>query len=260
MSTVTEKDTELNAEAQPPVIHDPAKLALLDEMMKASLFMGKRHAKTHPRMKPYLFGVRNNMEIIDLEETARLLDQAMEFVKNKVAAKGVVLLVATTPVAKDSVAELAVRLALPSVTERWLGGTLTNFKTMSKRVSHFKKLKSDKEAGRLDKYTKKERLNFDRQIAKMTRMFGGVENMERLPDVIFVVDVNKQMIPVHEAKLLKIPVVGVMNSDTDPETVNHPIPANDRSKLSVDWILARLEKAVTDGRAMAAEVAKVVKV
>lgn len=256
---MTEKDVELKEEEKEPVQHDPAKLALLEEMMKAGLFMGKRHAKTHPRMKPYLFGVRNNMEIIDLEETARLLDEAMEVVKNKVAAKGILLLVGTTPVAKDSVAELAQKLALPAVTERWLGGTLTNFKTMSKRVSHFKKLKSDKEAGRLDKYTKKERLNFDREIAKMTRMFGGVENMDRLPDVVFVVDVNKQMIPVHEAKLLKIKVVGVMNSDTDPETVNYPIPANDRSKVSVEYILARLEKAVTEGRAMANEVSKVVK-
>lgn len=249
MSTVAEKDTELKEETAAPIQHDPAKLALLDEMMKAGMYMGKRHAKTHPRMKPFLFGVRNGVEIIDLEDTLRFLDKAMEFVKNKVAEKGVILLVSTTPVAKDSVNALAVKLGLPFVTERWLGGTLTNFKTLSKRVSYFKKLKSDKESGRLDKYTKKERLNFDRQITKMTRMFGGVENMDRLPDVVFVVDVKKQMITVNEATLSKVPVVGVLNSDTDPETVKYPIPCNDRSKNSVEWILARLERAILEGRA-----------
>lgn len=258
MSVTAEKDTELKEEQVAPVVHDPAKLALLEEMMKVGLFMGKRHAKTHPRMKPFLFGVRNGMEIIDLEDTLNFLDKAMEFVKSKVATKGIVLMVSTTPVAKDSVAEMAKKLGLPHVTERWLGGTLTNFKTMAKRVSYFKKLKDDKMTGRLDKYTKKERLNFDRQITKMTTMFGGVENMDRLPDVVFLVDVSKQMIPVHEAELLKIPVVGVLNSDTDPEVVDYPIPANDRSRQSIDWILARFEKAVLDGRAdIKADVPKV---
>lgn len=258
MSVTAEKDTELKEELTAPVVYDPAKLALLEEMMKVGLFMGKRHAKTHPRMKPFLFGVRNGMEIIDLEDTLNFLDKAMEFVKSKVATKGIVLMVSTTPVAKDSVAEMAKKLGLPHVTERWLGGTLTNFKTMAKRVSYFKKLKDDKMAGRLDKYTKKERLNFDRQITKMTTMFGGVENMDRLPDVVFLVDVSKQMIPVHEAELLKIPVVGVLNSDTDPEVVDYPIPANDRSRQSIDWILARFEKAVLDGRAdIKADVPKV---
>ncbi len=256
MSVTAEKDTELKEETAAPIQHDPAKLALLDEMMKAGMYMGKRHAKTHPRMKPFLFGVRNSIEIIDLEDTLRFLDKAMEFVKSKVAEKGVILLVATTPVAKDSVNALARKLGLPFVTERWLGGTLTNFKTLSTRVAYFKKLKSDKESGRLDKYTKKERLNFDRQITKMTKMFGGVENMDRLPDVVFVVDVKKQMITVNEATISKVPVVGVLNSDTDPETVKYPIPCNDRSRNSVEWILARLEKAILEGRAQVKEVVK----
>ncbi|MDE2001381.1 MAG: 30S ribosomal protein S2 [Patescibacteria group bacterium] len=259
MSTVMEKDTELNNEVQKaPVEHDPAKLALLEEMMKAGLYMGKRHAKTHPRMKPYLFGVRSGVEVIDLEETLKMLDAAMDFVKSKVAAKGVVLMVGSTPVAKDLVEAMAKKLSLPYVTERWLGGTLTNFKTLSKRVAHFKKLKSDKESGRLEKYTKKERLNIDRQITKMTTMFGGIEHMDRLPDVVFVVDVAKQMTAVREAKRVKAPVVGVLNSDTDPESVDYPIAANDRSMASIAWMLARFEKAVLEGRAAVPEAGKVV--
>jgi len=198
-------------------------------------------------MRPFIFGVRNRSSIIDLEETAKLIDKAMEFIKEKVAGNGVVLLVGTTPAAKKSVEETAQRLQLPFVTERWLGGTLTNFKTLSKRIAHFKKLKSDKEAGRLAKYTKKERVDFDRQIEKMTTMFSGVENMDNLPNALFVVDVNANMIAVREAKRLKIPVAGVLNTDTDPELVEYPVPANDRSKTSVEWILGRLEKAVEEG-------------
>jgi len=141
------------------------------------------------------------------------------------------------------------------VTERWLGGTLTNFKTLSKRVSYFKKLKSDRQSGRLDKYTKKERLDFDRKIAKMTVMFSGLEEMQALPDMLLVMDVNSNMTAVREAKKLKIPVVGVMNTDTDPELVTYPIPANDRSKASLDWVLGQFEKAVMEGKSVQAKAA-----
>ncbi|OGY67047.1 MAG: 30S ribosomal protein S2, partial [Candidatus Harrisonbacteria bacterium RIFCSPLOWO2_02_FULL_45_10c] len=132
-----------------------------------------------------------------------------------------------------------------------LGGTLTNFKTLSKRIAYFKKLKSDKEAGRLGKYTKKERLDFDRKIAKMSIMFGGVEDMAAVPQLLFVVDAKANSTAVREARRLKIPVVGIVNTDTDPELVEYPIPANDRAKSSIEWILNRLEKAVVAGREMA---------
>jgi small subunit ribosomal protein S2 len=248
MDILTDKESELE-QSEAPSNSQPADLPLLEEMMKAGLFAGRKSSKTHPRMRPFIFGVRNRSSIIDLEETAKLVDKAMEFLKEKISANGTVLLVGTTPVAKKSVEETAKRLQFPFVTERWLGGTLTNFKTLSKRIAHFKKLKSDRETGRLDKYTKKERLDFDRQIKKMATMFGGLEAMDNLPNVLFVVDVNANMIAVREAKRLKIPVVGILNTDTDPELVEYPIPANDRGKASVEWILNRSEKAVEEGRA-----------
>ena len=265
MSVLTEKDTELNKAAPdgdeprpitgreaPAAAIDPAKMAVMEEMMKAGLFVGRRVSKTHPRMKPYIFGVRNGASVIDLEESSRLLNSAMEFVKEKLSsANKTLLLVGTQPTAKSSVEEFAKRLNLPYVTERWLGGTLTNFKTLSKRIDYFKKLKSDKETGRLEKYTKKERLDLDRQIQKMTKMFSGIEQMDFLPDVLVVVDVNAHLTAVREAKRVKIPIVGILNTDTDPELVNYPIPANDRSKLSIDWVLAKLEKAVEEGRQIA---------
>ena len=253
MELIVDQEPELNKEDL-SAPKEPVNLAMIEEMLKAGLFAGRKSAKNHPRMKPFIFGVHNKSSVIDLEETARLLDSAMDFVKSKIAAKGNLLLVGTTPSAKNSVEELAHKLKLPFVVERWLGGTLTNFKTLSKRVAYFKKLKSDKETGRLDKYTKKERLDFDRQMKKMGIMFGGIEDMPGLPQVLFVVDVNSNLIAVREAKRLKIPVVGILNTDTDPELVQYPIPANDRSKSSIDWILARLEKTVEEGRAQAKEV------
>lgn len=232
-----------------------ANMPVLEEMMKAGLFIGRRSSKTHPKVRPMIFGARNGVSMIDLEATLSLTEKAMDFIKQKVAAgKGKLLLVGTTPASKKSVVETADRLSVPYVTERWLGGTLTNFKTLSKRISYFKKLKNDKATGRLDKYTKKERVDFDRKISKMTRMFSGLEKLEEMPDVVFVVDVNSHIIAVREAKLLKIPVVGVLNTDADPDLVTYPILANDRSKSSADWLLARLEKAVAEGKQQAAAI------
>lgn len=223
-------------------------LPLLEEMMKASLFKGKKTSKTHPKMKPYLFGPRNGVEVIDLEETLKFFNQALDFLKEKLAKKGAVLFVGTTPAVKDAVRASAEKLSVPYVTERWLGGTLTNFKTLSKRIAFFKKLKNDKETGRLDKYTKKERVDFDRQIQKMTTMFSGTEQMEVLPEALVVFDVGANLTAIREAKRLKIPVVGILNTDTDPSLVNYPVPANDKSRLSAEWFLGRIEKAAEEGK------------
>jgi len=250
------EDAELNKEQAAPVRSD-ADMAILEEMMKAGLFLGKRKSKTHPKMKDYIFGLRNEIAIIDLERTLECLNAAAEFVKAKIAGKATILLVGTTPSIKKLIEETAQRLKFPFVSERWLGGTLTNYNTISKRVAYFKKLKSNKETGRLDKYTKKERLDFDRQIQKMTMMFAGVEDMGKLPDILFVVDANEHLTAVREARRLKIPIVAVLNTDADLESVQYPIPANDRSRSSVEWILKRLEKAVEEGRAQAKETVKV---
>lgn len=253
-------DLTLKQEEKEVVLDEAAKanLPVLEEMMKAGLFIGRKGSKLHPKMKPLIFGMRNGVSIIDLEETLKYLEKAMDFIKSKAGEKNSILLVGTTPSTQNLVENLAKKLSLPYVIERWLGGTLTNFKTLSKRVSHFKKLKSDKETGRLEKYTKKERLDIDRQIIKMTKMFGGVEEMAVLPKVLFVVDVNANMTAVNEAKILKIPVVGIMNTDTNIELIDYPIPANDRSKSSVEWILGRLEQAVNEGKELSKEIGKVV--
>jgi small subunit ribosomal protein S2 len=221
---------------------------LLEEMVKAGILYGRKKSKTHPRMRPFIYATRSGIEILDLPKTMEAIDKAGEFLKEVSKKSGLVLAVGTKPATQDLVENFAQVLSMPFVVKRWLGGTLTNFKTLSKRISYFKKLKSDKESGRLDKYTKKERLEFDRQIAKLSHFFSGLETMETLPQIIFVVDVSSHLTAVREAKRTKIPVVGILNTDTDPALVDYPILANDRAKAGIDWILARLEKAVEEGR------------
>ncbi|MCL5017588.1 MAG: 30S ribosomal protein S2 [Patescibacteria group bacterium] len=234
------------AEKEAPI--EEEKLPILEEMMKVGLFWGHKKSKTHPRMKPFIYTTRNGVEIIDIIKTLESLDKALNFIKSKVAVGGTVMLVGTTPVAKKVVREYAEKMNLPYVVERWLGGTLTNFKTLSKRIAYFKKLKSDKASGKLDKYTKKERLDFDREIAKLTTSFSGTENMEILPQVMFVVDAAHNMIAVNEAKKMKIPVVAIVNTDINPEILDYPIPCNDRTKEGIRWIMEKLSATINEAK------------
>lgn len=230
---------------------DAASLPVIEEMMKASLFLGHRKSKTHPRMKQHIFTTRNGMEIIDLSKTLKGLNEALDFIKSKIAAGGKILLVGTTPASKTIVEETAKRLNMPYVIERWLGGTLTNFKTLSKRISYFKKMRADRAAGKFDKYTKKERLDIDREINKLTIKFSGTENMEGMPEVMFVLDVPSHLTAIREGRIMGIPVVALVNTDVNPETVDFPIPANDRGKMGIDWILSKLEAVVEEAKKMA---------
>lgn len=246
---------ELESEKEAPI--DTTKLPILEEMMKAGLCFGHRKSKTHPRMKPYIHMTRNAMEIIDIVMTLESLDKALEFIKSKIIKGGSIMMVGTTPVAKQAVKEYAEKMNFPYVVERWLGGTLTNFKTLSKRVAYFKKLKDDKASGKLEKYTKKERLDIDREIAKLHTNFSGTENMEVLPQAMFVVDAAHNMIAVKEGKKMGIPVIAMMNTDLNPEIVEFPIPCNDRTKEGIVWMLERLSVAVAEAKSAIPEVKEV---
>ena len=240
-------------EVQPQ--EQPVHMPIIEEMAKAGLFLGHKKSKTHPRMKPFVFSVRNGMAIFDLAKTLEALTKALEFVKASVAAKGSILVVGTTPASKAAVEAWAKKLGMPFVAERWLGGTLTNFKVLSKRVAHFKKLKIDRAAGKFEKYTKKERLDIDREIDKLTLKFSGVENMDALPQLMLIVDVNSHIIAIKEAQRMGIPVVAIINTDADPKLVTYPIPCSDRSRSSIEWVLAKLEEAVNEGKSAIVTVA-----
>lgn len=222
--------------------------ALLREMITAGLCYGRSRAKTHPRMKPYIFAARNGIELIDVGQTWRALTRALEALRKTAAEGKQVLVVGTQPAAEKSVLELAEKFGLPYVVNRWPGGALTNFKTIGKRIEHFKKLKTDRASGRLEKYTKKERLGIDRQIAKMDELFRGIENMAKLPGLMLVLGSNLHEISVHEARRTGIPIIAVMNSDSDPDAVEYPIPANDTSRSSIAWLFAKFEAALEEGR------------
>ncbi len=251
------EDLELNEQTANSALESGISIApeLLEEMTKAGVLYGRKKTKTHPRMRKYIFTTRNGVEILDIAQTWGLLEQAVEFVTGIVQAKGLVLLVGTTPAAKGIIKTLGDKTGMPFVNERWLGGTLTNFKTLSTRLQYFLKLRSDREAGRLEKYTKKERLQFDKELARMSILFGGLEKMTELPKVIIIMGATSHEIAVREANRLGIPVVAVIANDTDPDLIQYPIPANDRSKTSVEWVLERLGQAIEAGKKQVGTVA-----
>lgn len=212
-------------------------LLMMQEMVELGMFYGLSKTKTHPRMRPFIYATRSGTEIINLEQTVRLLKSAAAFLKELAGLGKKILFVGTTPAARKAILEAAEKLNHPSVTKRWLGGTLTNFKVILSRIETFKKLLADREAGNLAKYTKKERLLIDRQLEKMEMLFGGIKDIKELPGAIFVVDPVKHKTAVREARRVKIPIVAILNTNADPELIDYPIPANDRNPRSIAWIL-----------------------
>ena len=217
-------------------------LAVLQEMMRAGLMYGHKKSKTNPKFRQYIFTTRNGIEILDLTNTMHALDQAVAFLKEKIKEKATVLVIATQPGARDAVLKFAKEFGFSSITERWIGGLLTNFKVISKRIEYYKNLQADLTAGRLDKYTKKERVMMNRDTLRMKKMFTGLENMEKVPDVLLVIDgsIKNHKTALHEAHRLKIKTIGVMDSDDDPDSVDYVIPANDHAKMSIEWIIDKI--------------------
>lgn len=222
--------------------------ALLDEVVKAGILYGRKKTKTHPRMREYIYTTRNGIEIIDVARTLLLIDAASDFLRNTVRTGGSLLFIGTTPAAKETIANIAQQTAFPYVTERWLGGTLTNFKTIYQRLQYYLKLKSDLAAGRLEKYTKKERVGFSKEIVRMDILFGGLELLNKLPQAIVVAGAGANETAVREALKLHIPIVSLISTDSDPDLIDYPIPCNDRAKSSITWVFNRLEKAVLEGK------------
>lgn len=217
---------------------------LIQEMAKAGIFYGHKKTKTNPKMKPYIGGRRNEIELLDPEVVLKSLEKASEFIKEKIGQNGLVLFTGTKPAAKESVKALAEELKMPYVIFRWLGGTLTNFKAINQRSNYYQDLKSKIEKGELAKYTKKEQLEFAKEVAKMSRFFDGLQNLNRLPDALIVVDPEENETAVREARKMKIPVVALLDSNDDPTLIEYPIFANDHTKSSVDWIFGKIKEAI----------------
>lgn len=221
-----------------------ADIGLMRDMTTAGLFYGRKKAKTHPRMRKFIFATRNGVEIINLADTAAALRTATDFLAEVVKNGKQVLVVGTGPAAQGAVERFGKKFNFPYVTERWLGGTLTNFGTISKRIEHLKMLKDSVATGAFQKYTKREQLQFMKEMEDMEVLFGGVVNLTKLPEALLVIGANQHETAIREAKRMKVPVVAVMNTESDPTTIKYPVPANDVSVSSIEWILEYIASAL----------------
>ena len=220
------------------------------EMLEAGVHFGHQTRFWNPKMAPFIFGHRNKIHIINLEKSLPMFQDASKFVRQLTARRGTVLMVGTKRQARDTVAAEAQRAGVPYVDQRWLGGMLTNFKTVKTSIKRLKEMKVQQEAG-LDAMSKKEQLMFARELAKLEKDIGGIQDMLALPDAIFVIDVGYHKIAVAEAKKLGIPLIGVVDSNHSPEGIDYVIPGNDDSAKAVTLYARGIADAVLEGRANA---------
>ena len=221
---------------------------MVDELFSVGAHFGFVKSRRHPTAKPFIFGVKNKIEIFDLEKTEVELKKALEFVKSLGARNAQILFVGGKNEAKEAVTKVAESINMPYVAGRFIGGTLTNFPEIKKRVDKLEMLVSQKEKGELVKYTKKERLLIDREIDKLREFFFGLSVMKHLPQALFVIDAKRESIAVMEARKMGIPVVALCGSDNDLKEVNYSIPGNDASKASIGFILRQAADAYKEGQ------------
>jgi small subunit ribosomal protein S2 len=220
------------------------------EMLEAGVHFGHQTRFWNPKMAPFIYGHRNKIHIINLEKTLPKFEEAMKFVRQLAGKRGTILMVGTKRQAREVINMEAQRAGMPFVDQRWLGGMLTNFKTVKGSLKKLKDMQAQKEAG-LESLTKKEALMFDRELAKLEKDIGGIQDMNALPDALFVIDVGYHKIAVAEAKKLGIPVIGVVDTNHSPDGIDYVIPGNDDSAKAVALYARAVADAVTDGKANA---------
>ncbi len=223
------------------------------ELLEAGVHFGHQTRYWNPKMAPYIYGVRSGIHIINLERTLPLLREAMHFIEETAANKGVVLFVGTKKTARKSVQEEATRCGMPYVNYRWLGGTLTNFKTIRQSVKRLKELEAMRDDGTLNRFSKKEALTLMRELEKLERSLGGVKDMNALPDVMFILDVGQENIAVKEARKLGIPIVGVVDTNNNPDGIDYIIPGNDDSIRAIQLYCSTAATAILEGKASQVE-------
>ena len=222
------------------------------EMLEAGVHFGHQTRFWNPKMAPFIFGHRNKIHIINLEKSLPMFQEAQKFARQMAANRGTILFVGTKRQARDIVAEEARRAGMPYVEQRWLGGMLTNFKTVKTSIKRLKDMQAQQEAG-LDNMSKKEQLMFVRELEKLERDIGGIQDMTALPDAIFVIDVGYHKIAVAEARKLGIPLIGVVDSNHSPEGIDYVIPGNDDSAKAVTLYARGIADAILEGKANAVD-------
>jgi len=220
----------------------------LKDMLEAGVHFGHQTKRWNPKMKPYIYKEQNSIYIIDLRKTLEQLNKACEFLKELTGEGGTVLFVGTKRQAKESVKEDAERCGMFYVNERWLGGTLTNFNTIMKSINKLENLEAMEKDGRIEQLSKKERLHVEKKKKKLLKVLSGIRNMKKLPSCLVIIDTKKEAIAVKEARKLNIPMIGLVDTNCDPEEVDIPIPANDDAIRSIKLFTKTLADAIIEGR------------
>jgi len=230
-----------------------AKEGLTKQLLEAGVHFGHQTRKWNPKMKPYIFGQRSGIYIIDLDQTAALLTKAVDFLKSKVSVGGEILFVGTKKQAQAIIGEESARCGMFFVNQRWLGGTLTNFSTIQKSINRLKDHQKMQEAGKFASYTKKEQMQMKKEMEKLSKNLLGILEMRRLPVAMFVVDPKKDEIAVKEARKLSIPVVALIDTNGDPDMVNYIIPGNDDAIKSIKFVTSYVAESILEARKAFAE-------
>jgi small subunit ribosomal protein S2 len=222
-------------------------------LLESGVHFGHRTNKWDPRMKPFIFTERNGIHILDLQQTVKLVNQAYNVIRDLVAEGGTVLFVGTKRQAQETVAEEAARCGMPYVTERWMGGMLTNWSTMYQRIQELERLEKVRDSEEINRLTKKEGLLIERDIVRLQTRLSGARTMKRRPDLLFIVDVGREEAAVREANLLKIPIVALVDTNCNPKNVDYVIPSNDDAIRAIKLLVAKMADAVLEGKAMRKE-------
>ncbi|MDO8493277.1 MAG: 30S ribosomal protein S2 [bacterium] len=220
----------------------------VDDLFKVGAHFGYSKTRRHPTLKPYIFGSKNRMDIIDLDKTVGMIERALKFVEKLSQEGKQIIFVGNKKEAQKAVIDAANSLDMPYVANRWIGGTLTNFAEIRKRIARLEDLMTKKESGELDIYTKKERGILDLEIEKLTKRFWGIMKVKRLPGAILVIDSNKEEIAVAEAKSAGIPVISLSGSDCDISMIDHPVVANDSAGQSIEFFLKQVVEAYRNAK------------
>ena len=226
------------------------KLPTLLELLEAGVHFGHQTSKRYPKTKPYIFGIRNGIHIINLEKTVEKLKEALDFIKEVSKKNGTILFLGTKKQAKDIIKKSAQEVNMPYITERWLGGTFTNLSTIVKNVKKMKKMEEEKEKGEFKKYTKKEQLKFEKEIEKLKKLFEGLRELNKLPEASFIVGINEEETAEKEAVKKKVPIISIIDTNSKPQNVAYPIPANDDGIRSIKMIVDLVVEAIKEGKSV----------
>lgn len=219
-------------------------------LLESGVHFGHRTNKWDPRMKPYIFTERNGIHILDLQQTVKLANNAYNVIRDTVANGGNVLFIGTKRQAQETIAEEANRCGMPYVTERWLGGMLTNWSTMYQRIQELERLEGLRDSGDINRLTKKEGLLIEREITRLNTRLSGVRKMKKVPNLLFIIDVGREISAVKEAEVLNIPIVALVDTNCNPQNVDYVIPSNDDAIRAIKLLVSKMADAVLEGKAM----------